>query len=496
MDRISTSVFVTNFPDSASAKDLFKACNQYGHVIDSYIPNKKSKSGKRFGFVKFINVFSEERLINNLCTVWIGRSRIHANIAHFQRVSGKKKERVEVPKPFVYSSSNAQGKPNIGVNSYVGVVRGKENMESVVQDSTPSIVLSDDCLMKKVCSNAIFGRVKDFASLANLKVALGNEGFGDVVIKYMGELWVMMEFKSKVVIHKFQECTSVMSWFSQVVNATPEFEVEGRIAWVEVEGIPFKLWTRNTFARVAEIWGKLLDVDDEEETCYHSKRLCIHMQSRKSINENFKIIHKGKTFWIRAIETPGWVPDFTDAIENDDTSSDNEDVIPKSDDFGENSDSEKVPDTIFEDEELENNHDDRMTSDKIVEESDDPFKLYPLLNRNDSSNKHDKCSDSSLSHPPGYTPHVTKCEEERSENIIEKQDTEDHSENNFVNNSGSKRASSGHFKSSDVPRTGGSILHCLEELVKVGQTMGYDMGGCENDIMKMIDSHGVDGVHP
>ena len=57
-------------------------------------------------------------------------------------------------------------------------------------------------------------------------------------------------------------------------------------------------------------------------------------------------------------------------------------------------------------------------------------------------------------------------------------------------------ASSGHFKSSNVPRTGGSILHCLEELVKVGQTMGYDMGGCENDIAKMIGSYGVDVVHP
>ncbi|GKD60671.1 nucleotide-binding alpha-beta plait domain-containing protein, partial [Tanacetum coccineum] len=85
VDRISTSVYVTNFPDNVSAKELFLACKQYGHVVDSYIPVKKSKYGKRFGFVKFINVFSEERLVNNLCTVWIGRVRLHANIARFQR---------------------------------------------------------------------------------------------------------------------------------------------------------------------------------------------------------------------------------------------------------------------------------------------------------------------------------------------------------------------------------------------------------------------------
>lgn len=85
MNRISTSVYVTNFPESVTAKELFQACKQYGHVVDSFVPNKKSKTGKRFEFVKFINVFSEERLVNNLCTIWMDRFKLHANIARFQR---------------------------------------------------------------------------------------------------------------------------------------------------------------------------------------------------------------------------------------------------------------------------------------------------------------------------------------------------------------------------------------------------------------------------
>ncbi|GKE19572.1 nucleotide-binding alpha-beta plait domain-containing protein [Tanacetum coccineum] len=40
---ISTSIYVTNFPDSFSAKDLFHACKQYGHVVDSFIPLKRSQ---------------------------------------------------------------------------------------------------------------------------------------------------------------------------------------------------------------------------------------------------------------------------------------------------------------------------------------------------------------------------------------------------------------------------------------------------------------------
>ncbi|GJT14950.1 RNA-directed DNA polymerase, eukaryota [Tanacetum coccineum] len=41
--KISTSVFVTNFPDQFSAKDLWNTCKNYGHVVNAYIPNRRSK---------------------------------------------------------------------------------------------------------------------------------------------------------------------------------------------------------------------------------------------------------------------------------------------------------------------------------------------------------------------------------------------------------------------------------------------------------------------
>nr|GEX70371.1 RNA-directed DNA polymerase, eukaryota, reverse transcriptase zinc-binding domain protein [Tanacetum cinerariifolium] len=41
--KISTSIFVTNFPESFSAKDLFQSCKQYGHVVDTFSPIKGQK---------------------------------------------------------------------------------------------------------------------------------------------------------------------------------------------------------------------------------------------------------------------------------------------------------------------------------------------------------------------------------------------------------------------------------------------------------------------
>ncbi|GJT40505.1 nucleotide-binding alpha-beta plait domain-containing protein [Tanacetum coccineum] len=252
--RISTSVYITNFSETLLAKELFQACKQYGHVVDSFIPNKKSKNGKRFGFVRFINVFSEERLVNNLCTVWIDRYKLHANIARFQRPAGKKegdggKKSSVVTAPKEHTKTS--GKSGEG-NSYMGVLKGDKRMETEVKNSGPSIVLGDECVMSKKISNALFGRVKEFASLANLKVALGNEGFMEIVIKYMGELWVMLEFKTEESKLKFKDNIGAMSWFSQIIKASTDFEIEGRIAWVEVEGIPFRLWSGNTFARISD----------------------------------------------------------------------------------------------------------------------------------------------------------------------------------------------------------------------------------------------------
>ena len=112
----------------------------------------------------------------------------------------------------------------------------------------------------------------------------------------MGEFWVMMEFANKEMMKKFCENVSVGSWFSIVKDATLDFQTEKRIAWVETEGIPFKLWTGNTFKRIAAKLGELLDVDDQKDSCFHSKRLCIHTKLERSISEEFKIIHRGKIY--------------------------------------------------------------------------------------------------------------------------------------------------------------------------------------------------------
>nr|GEW05305.1 RNA-directed DNA polymerase, eukaryota, reverse transcriptase zinc-binding domain protein [Tanacetum cinerariifolium] len=41
--------------------------------------------------------------------------------------------------------------------------------------------------------------------------------------------------------------------------------------------------------------------------------------------------------------------------------------------------------------------------------------------------------------------------------------------------------------------TGGSVLGVLEEVIRVGQVMGYSMEGCEKDIESIIGNQGAEG---
>ncbi|GJR29895.1 RNA-directed DNA polymerase, eukaryota, reverse transcriptase zinc-binding domain protein [Tanacetum coccineum] len=524
VSKIFTSIFITNFPVTFSDKDLFNACKQYGHAVDAYILIKRSKAKKR-------------------------RST-HV----YQKVMGQS---------------------GVG-NSYVQVVKGNNTSVVTESDHTPTLVLDDECLNTSDLSNSLMGRVKEFASLSNLKM---------------------------------------------LIQASKDFTIEGRIVWVEIEGIPFKLWSNNTFKRIASKWGDLLHIDDQDENCFHSKRLCIKTKVGKNIIEAFKIIFRGKVCWIRAKEVTGWVPDF---LEESDDEHDSDDDVNEGDLNAVDSDVDEVLETCFEERSQNYNKPEELSTGQKENHSKDPFNIYELLNKKKDNVESEDKSEHSPQYPPGYTPkdggheegvndvfkdigsnkgskddvaesvcsgHFKKlvnprtggsnavdsdvdkvletCFEERSQNYnkpeelstgqkenhsedpfniyellnkkkdnVESEDKSEHSPQyppgytpkdgieTFCNNGenskkecgefsqggheegvndvfkdiGSNKGSkddvaesvcSGHFKKSVNPRTGGSILNLMEELVKVGQTMGYNMDGCMNNMTEIIESQGV-----
>ncbi|GKD40406.1 nucleotide-binding alpha-beta plait domain-containing protein [Tanacetum coccineum] len=419
VQRISTSIFVTNFPEQFSFRDLWRTCQVYGRVVDAYIPNRRSKTSTRFGFVRFIQVKDVDRLVTILCTIWVDRLRLHANVARFQRpplknVSNDYRTNVERK-----SSARELSKASVSTdhcNSYAGAVKQKGPSNEVDVDNQPSIVLDDSCIRQGDLSLSLMGNIKDFGSLSNLKLILAKEGVG--------------------------------SWFSSLQHTSNLFMIDNRVTWVDIE--------------VAK-------------------------------------------------EVSGWVPDFMEDEEEEEYSDEeieaiDSEKVKNNRESERDSDVEEVSEIVFEQHQEGFTQEGINNNDDEVLQSEDPFNIYDMLNKKQhGTNNEAEKSSSTLKYPPSFTP---------EENVIDKSDFVDQTvrEENVdakkavdeksilvIKNSKTKASSkeednasrcSGHFRRVEGPPTGGSILQLLEDVVKVGQTMGYKMDGCVRNIEEIIDIQG------
>ncbi|GJS42000.1 hypothetical protein Tco_0567043 [Tanacetum coccineum] len=108
----------------------------------------------------FIRVNDLDRLVGNLCTIWIGRFHLHANVARFE-------VRNKPVKPLGPSQSNAHGT----FGSFVSAARDFPPLIASVAhvSSSPALVLDDSCVVERDLSCHVMGRVKDINSIPNLR---------------------------------------------------------------------------------------------------------------------------------------------------------------------------------------------------------------------------------------------------------------------------------------------------------------------------------------
>ncbi|GKE74751.1 RNA-directed DNA polymerase, eukaryota [Tanacetum coccineum] len=162
--KISKSVFVTNFPEDSTARDLWKVCSDYGTVVDVFIPFKRSKSGKRFAFVRFIKVINLERLVSNLCTTWIGRYHLHANYVRFER---PQKPNSFIPRGPNHSTPKETNMENSN-NSFVSVLKRGIQSHVTPEITKPALVLDNTCIKEFDFGMSLMGRAKDVSAIPNL----------------------------------------------------------------------------------------------------------------------------------------------------------------------------------------------------------------------------------------------------------------------------------------------------------------------------------------
>nr|GEW89872.1 hypothetical protein [Tanacetum cinerariifolium] len=137
----------------------------------------------------------------------------------------------------------------------------------------PSLVLDDTCFSDRDFNLSFMGKVKDITALPNLYVILEEEGFQIFKISYLGGMWVFSELESSTASQKFIKHAEVGSWFSSLQPASNSFVSDERIVWISIEGLPLKVWSFNTFVKVASKWGELVEWKNIEDNNFSRRRI-------------------------------------------------------------------------------------------------------------------------------------------------------------------------------------------------------------------------------
>ncbi|GKD87493.1 nucleotide-binding alpha-beta plait domain-containing protein [Tanacetum coccineum] len=77
--------FFTNFPSEWNTANLLELFEEVDEVADVYVAKKMSKVGQKFRFARFFRVGNLQALKNQLNRIRIGRFKLRANIARFER---------------------------------------------------------------------------------------------------------------------------------------------------------------------------------------------------------------------------------------------------------------------------------------------------------------------------------------------------------------------------------------------------------------------------
>ncbi|GJY64666.1 RNA-directed DNA polymerase, eukaryota [Tanacetum coccineum] len=299
--------------------------------------------------------------------------------------------------------------------SFASVLKGGIKKQPLPNQSKPALVLDDSCLKERDFRSSLMGHVKEVSIIPNLYIILAKEGFDSVKLTYLGGLWVLFEFESLSSMEKFHNHVGLL------INS----------------------WATNTFSQVASKWGDLVVCEESEEISLSCKHLCLKTKIDEIINESFKIIVKGKVLWIRAKELDAWIPKFLS--DNDDSSSDNHSTV------------------LDEGCKLGDYENEIRNVDSDVEQ---------LLQRKKENLPQSK--DFDPTHLSGFTLDIHNKNNEEGSNSLKDKEKSSLSKKSFTSHN--VEALSQRTKS--IPTAGGSILDVMDNLVQVGQTMGYNMDGC------------------
>ncbi|GJZ80017.1 RNA-directed DNA polymerase, eukaryota, partial [Tanacetum coccineum] len=139
LEKVATSFYVTNFPDSIDSRGLWNIYAPYGRLIDAFIATKRSKGCKRFGFIRFIGVNDASSFVRSLSNIWIRSFHLYVSVARFQRPNKIRSNLDPKPRaPINETMENRNSDPKTTPCNNTDIPAGNPSFASIVHGSSKS----------------------------------------------------------------------------------------------------------------------------------------------------------------------------------------------------------------------------------------------------------------------------------------------------------------------------------------------------------------------
>ncbi|KAJ0841398.1 putative RNA recognition motif domain, nucleotide-binding alpha-beta plait domain superfamily [Helianthus annuus] len=331
-NKVLSKFFVSNLPPKCSSQDLKEVLGCFGRYEGSYIARKVDKWGKRFSFVSFSEVRDVKRLEEELSDVWIGSYKLFITLARF--VDGERVSRLDSAqrtKPAT-KNVNTHANPNAegldGNGTFSGTVgNGRSFVDSLLNRNKVDVIRVDDNVERfsHWYGNALMGRVVDFQTLISLKQLVRKQGWKSLDIKYLGGLTIVLVlYDSGDRDGFFIDKVKWSVWFEHLeVWAGSACVEEGRVAWLQVHGVPAQLVLDDVFELIGSRFGKVVRPASLSGDHNNLSYALIGVLSKefKRIVDRVDISWRGKIYKVWVDEDVGeWIPQCVAEDEEDNSS--------------------------------------------------------------------------------------------------------------------------------------------------------------------------------
>ncbi|KAI3500567.1 hypothetical protein L1887_36391 [Cichorium endivia] len=266
--------YIAGLSEGTRKIDIRDCFRRFGEIVDIYMGTKKNSSGKNFAFVKFIKVKDIWSLEKEMQGVVCYSKTLSVNIAKYGRdknLTGgaPPQPKPSLPKPaapaFHYAPREMpSGIGPSSVRTFAEVISGSSKKPPALP--TPISLQVSNTARNWLSNSVLVGEALSLDHMASLPSYLNVRDGSLVGVKYIGGLNVALCFKNHSLAKEFlDDSDRWIEWFHWIVFGDSKDFCDERIAWVNVMGLPVRLWSDDNISSIIKPFGKIIVPPEELE---------------------------------------------------------------------------------------------------------------------------------------------------------------------------------------------------------------------------------------